>query len=148
MVKIELALSSEELSALELFKNRQGKFNVEFTNFLTDKINSNLINCELVMISNYFLKLTKAYYWRGLYRCKVDKCNIFYRVFKKSKNSQLLLLLANGTCSHDVNEKKVRTTGEARKELQNKILAFGSLNTQANNIIFNEMNKDDPRMLS
>ena len=29
-----------------------------------------------------------------------------------------------------------------------KILSFGSLNTQANNIIFNEMNKDDLRMLS
>ena len=135
--------TSQELADIEKFKNKTGKFNVEFTNILTKKLNNEQVFCDLVMISNYFLKTKRSYYWRGLYQCKLDSCNIQYRVYKEFQQSHTILLMANSTCSHKEQEKNVRTTGEKRKDMKNRMLSFGIINTQANNIIVNELYKNE-----
>ena len=116
------------------------RLGAEFSKYLTSKLNDAKINCSLSSINNYFT--SKQIFWRGFYRCTHRDCDLKYNAEITDFETGIVNLSANGVCEHDSNTKRLRCSGPSRAEMQMKLLAFGTLNVQAENVIHNEFNKE------
>ena len=117
------------------------RLNAKFSEFVTVKLNSQGFFCRLQSLNNWFPN-NSDYFWRGLYKCAHKTCDVKFKTIIETSKSCRILVYAKGNCEHDSETKKIRCSGKAREDLKMKLLAFSALKVQSENVLLNEMNKN------
>ena len=117
------------------------RLNAKFSEFVTVKLNSQGFFCRLQSLNNWFPNKSD-YFWRGLYKCAHKTCDVKFKTIIETSKSCRILVYAKGNCEHDSETKKIRCSGKAREDLKMKLLAFSALKVQSENVLLNEMNKN------
>ncbi len=86
----------------------------EFTNCLSNRLNSEGINCSLKCKYNTFTKATKIVprrYWNGKYVCNYPDCEMLYEAqieIVKQDENVLLIVAYKAPCTHELKPRCVR----------------------------------------
>ncbi len=124
------------------------RFNTDFSNFLSDKIQlMGVANCRLVTSTNWFRKddsqrKNSTHYWSGKYSCLDKSCQIKYigYIEKIIDNTEVNLIIRfdNSLLStHDLVQQKIKCSGEKRDQQKLELMSNGTLNTLNSNVISN-----------
>ena len=162
IINLNKAEVEHVLSFTRLFSpaNRK-RFNSQFDEFLSKKLQDKGIGCWLKNQHNCFLnpsnRKKKTYIWRGKYVCVDKDCSINFSAYMYNKNPHedisdikdvSLHVFYNKEPKHlTMINKPVRCTGANRDKQKLVLCSNGLTNTLSENVIFNSSNTENSNLI-
>ncbi|CAF0909191.1 unnamed protein product, partial [Brachionus calyciflorus] len=162
--EIKIVLTDEDVNLLQNFISNyqyRSKFNTEFDDFLSERLQKHEIKCWLRSKSNWFKKersqKSLAPFWSGFFSCLDPKCQNKFKASIKNdlkisrtirqlsstqiQNNHIIVIPYLKTTHESIIKPKIHCTGKKRVEQQVECLAHGVSKTVFDNFIFNEANE-------
>ena len=147
---IIIPVKNEEWNILQTYKSffkERCKFNIEFTNWLSQKLQDHGIYCWLRCKSNWFKqdgsRKQASAFWKGTYEC-TSKCGNIYEAFIVNQildKSVMIFVTPLIQFTHiEKVPKRLRCSSSIRENQAKNILLNGFSSAKADNVLHNFLN--------